>query len=70
MGSEGYIHSRGRSSSHVQAIGTCNLKLSSSFVLQLEKTLYIPSFFRNLFSFSALVPLWISCNFKDTGLRY
>ena len=56
-----------RSSSHVEAIGTSSLKLSSDFVLQLEKTFYIPSFSRNLFSISALVPLGISCNFKDTS---
>ena len=45
MGSEQYIQSGGRSSSHVEAIGTCNLELSSCFVLQLEKTFYVPSFF-------------------------
>ena len=38
MGSEQYIHSEGRSSSHVEAMGTYSLKFSSSFVLQLEKT--------------------------------
>ena len=67
MSSERYIHSRGRSSSHVEAIGTCSLKLSSDFVLQLENTFYVPSFSRNLFLISALVPLGISCNFKDIG---
>ena len=67
MGSERYIYSGGRSSSHVEAIGTCSLKLSSGIVLQLEKTFYVPSFSRNLFSISALVPLGISCNFKGIG---
>ena len=67
MGSERYIHSRGWSSSHVEVIGACNLKLSSGFVLQLENTFYVPSFSRNLFSISPLVPLGISCNFKDIG---
>ena len=52
MGSERYIHLGGRSSSHVEAIGTCSLYLSSSFVLQLEKIFYVPSFSRNLFSIS------------------
>ena len=47
VGNERYIHSRGRLSSHVEAIGTCSLKLSSRFVLQLEKTFYVPSFSRN-----------------------
>ena len=67
VGSEQYIHSRGRSSSHVEAIGTCSLKLLSGFVLQLENTFYVPSFSRNLFSILALIPIGISCNFKDTG---
>ena len=67
MKSERYIHSGGRSSSHVEAIGTCSLKLSNSFVLQLEKTFYVPSFSRNLFSISALIPFGISYNFKDIG---
>ena len=53
----------------MEAIGTCSLELSSSFVLQLEKTFYLPSFSNNLISVSALVPLGISCNFKDTGLK-
>ena len=39
MGSEQDIHSGGRSSSHVGAIRTCSLELSSGFVLQLEKDL-------------------------------
>ena len=34
--------------SHVEAVGTCKLVLSSGFILQLEKTFYIPSFARNL----------------------
>ena len=67
VGNEWYIHSGGRPGIHVEAIGTCSLKLSSGFVLQLEKTFYEPSFSRNLFSISELVPLGISCNFKDTG---
>ena len=68
MGSERYIHSGERSNSHVEAIVTCSLKLSSGFFfLQLEKTFCVPSFYRNLFSISELVPLGISCNFKDIG---
>ena len=63
MGSERYIHSRGKLSSHVEAIGTGSLELSSGYVLQLEKTFYVPSFSRNLISVSALIPLGISCNF-------
>ena len=48
MGSELYIHSGGRSSSHLEAIKTYSLELLSGFVLQLEKTFYVPSFSRNL----------------------
>ena len=40
MGSERYIHSGGMLNSHVEAIGSCSLELSSGFVLQLEKTFY------------------------------
>ena len=44
MGNKRYIHSGERSSSHVEVIGTCSLKLSSCFVLQLEK----PSNFKDI----------------------
>ena len=57
MGHDQYIHSGGRSSSHLEAIDTCNLELSSDFIFQLEKTFYVSSFSRNLISISALVPL-------------
>ena len=67
MDSERYIYSIGRSNSHVEAIGTCSLELSSGFVLLLEKTFHVPSFSRNLISVSTLVPLGISYNFKDTS---
>ena len=70
MGSEWYIHSRGRLSSYVEAIETCSLELSSCYVLQLEQTFYAPSFSRNLISVFALVPLEISCNFQDSGFSY
>ena len=67
MGSERYIHSGERSSSLVEAIKTYSLELSSGFVLNLEKTFYVPSFSRNLIFVSALVPLGIYYIFKDTG---
>ena len=54
-------------SSHVEAIGTCSLILSSDFILELEKTFYVPSFSRNLISISILVPLGFSFNFTDSG---
>ena len=54
----------------MEAIGTFSLKLPSGFILKLEKTFYVPSFFRNLISISALVPFGISCNFLDTGFNF
>ena len=67
---EQYIHSGGRSSSHVESIGTFGLELSSMFIFQLEKTFYVPSFSRNLISVSALVPFGISCNFSNIGFNF
>jgi len=40
--------------SHVEAIGTCKLILSSNFILVLEKTFYVPCFSKNLISVSKL----------------
>ena len=68
MGSEHYIYSGGKMSLHVEAIGTCSLVLSSSFILCLEKTFYVPIFFKNLIFVSRLAPLGFSFNFSDSGL--
>ena len=54
-------------SSRVEAISICSLVLSSGFILELEKTFYVPSFSRNLISISRLVPLGFSFNFTDSG---
>lgn len=54
--------------SHVEAIGTCYLTLSSGFVLELEKIFYVPSFSRNLISISRLVPFGYSFNFSETSV--
>jgi hypothetical protein len=43
VGSEQNILSGNKMGSHVEAIGTCYLILSSGFVLKLEKTFYVPS---------------------------
>ena len=67
VGSEQCIYSGSKMSSHVEAIGTCSLVLSSSFILELEKTFYVPSFSRNLISISRLVTLGFSFNFTDSG---
>ena len=50
---------------HVEDIGTYRLVLNSGFVLELEKTLYVPSFYRNLISnIKIFVPLVIPFNFR------
>ena len=69
VGSEQSILSGNKMGSHVEAIGTCILTLSSGFVLKLERTFYVPSFSRNLISVSRLVPFGYSFNFKDTSFR-
>ena len=67
VGSEQCIYSGSKMSSRVEAIDTCNLVLSSGFILELEKTFDVPSFSRNLISISRLVPLRFSFNFTDLG---
>ena len=53
--------------SHVEAVGTCNLVLSSGFILNLEKTFYVPSFSRNLILVSRVVHLGYSFSFYETS---
>ena len=65
VGSEKYIYSGNKMSSHVEAIGDCSLVLSSGFVLALEKTFYVPKFSRKLISVSRLVPFGYSFQFLD-----
>ncbi|KAL0352221.1 UNVERIFIED_CONTAM: hypothetical protein Scaly_1610800 [Sesamum calycinum] len=65
MESECYIYSSNNMGSRVKAIGICRLVLNSSFVLVLEKTFYIPNFFRNLISVSRLVSCGYSFIFGD-----
>ena len=60
MPSEQCIYSRNKMRSHVEAVGTCSLVLSSDFIFDLEKTFYVPSFSRNLISISRVVPLGYS----------
>ena len=72
MGSKQYIYLGNKMHSHVEAIGTCTLVLSSGFVFNLENTFYIPSFSRNLILVSRLVLFGYSFNFSKTsfGLFY
>ena len=69
MRSEQCIYSDSKMSSRVEAIGPCSLGLSNGFILELENTFYVPSFFRNLISSSRLVPLGFSFNFTDSGFK-
>ena len=48
----------------METIVTCSLELSRGFILQLEKTFYVPSFSRHLISVSALVPLESPVTFR------
>ncbi|KAL5810495.1 hypothetical protein ACOSQ3_027207 [Xanthoceras sorbifolium] len=63
VGSEQSILSGNKMGSHVEAIGTYYLTLSSGFVLELDKTFYVPNFSRKLISVSRLVPFGYSFNF-------
>ncbi|KAL5827481.1 hypothetical protein ACOSQ4_019278 [Xanthoceras sorbifolium] len=67
VGSEQSILSGNKMGSHVEAVGTCYLTLSSGFVLELDKTFYVPSFSRKLISVSRLVPFGYSFNFSETS---
>ena len=67
MGCEQCIYSGSKMSSRLESIGTCSLVLSNGFILELEKTFYVPSLSRNLISISRLVPLGFSFNFTDLG---
>ncbi|KAL5765720.1 hypothetical protein ACOSP7_016337 [Xanthoceras sorbifolium] len=67
VGSEQSILFGNKMGSHVEAIGTCYLTLSSGFVLKLDKTFYVPSFSRKLISVSRLVPFGYSFNFSKTS---
>ena len=63
MGSEYNVLSGNKVVSHVESIGTCSLVLDNGYVLDLERTFYIPSFSRILISVSRLVPLGYSFKF-------
>ena len=69
MGSEQSIYFGNKMHSHVEGVGTYRLVLCSGFVLELEKTFYVPSFSRNLISVSRLVPFGYSFQFSDKSLN-
>ena len=66
VSSEQFILFGNKMGSHVEAIGTCYLNLNGGFVLELQKTFYVPSFSRNLISISRLVPFGYSFHFSET----
>ena len=49
VGSKQIILSGNTLGSPMEAIGTCILTLSSCFILKLERTFYVPSFFSKLY---------------------
>src|SRR4051812_22216540 len=55
--------------SRVEAVGTCRIVLSFGFVLDLERTFYVPSFSKNLISVSRLVQFGYSFNFSDPVVK-
>ena len=65
VGSGQCIYSRNKMRSHVEAIETCTLVLSSGFILELEKTFYIPSLCRNLILVSRLIHFGYSFKFLE-----
>ena len=67
VGSDQYIYSGSKMSSHVKVVGTCNLVLSSGSILRLEKTFYVPSFFKNLISISRFAPQGFYFIFSDSS---
>ena len=67
VGSEQCIYSENMMHSPMEAIGMCNLILSSGFILELEKTFYILSFSRNLILVTPLVPFDYSFIFSETS---
>ena len=69
VGSEHCIYSGNMMRSRVEAVGTCRIVLSFGFVLGLEKTVYVPSFSKNLISVSRLVPFGYSFNFSDPVVK-
>ncbi|RVW95334.1 Retrovirus-related Pol polyprotein from transposon TNT 1-94 [Vitis vinifera] len=67
MTSEQFILSGNKMGSHVEAIGTCYLTLYGGFILELQRTFYVPSFSRNLISVSRLVLFGYSFHFSETS---
>ena len=66
--SEESIYSGYKMCSRVEGVGTCSLVFRSSFILNLEKSFYIPSFSRNLIYVSRFVLFGYSFQFSDKSL--
>ena len=65
VGSERSIYSGNKMSLHMEAVGTCNLVLSSGYILNLKKTFYVHGYSRNLISVSRFVSEGYSFNFLE-----
>ena len=53
----------------MEAIRTCRLVLRTGYVLNLERTFYVPSFSKNHISISRLLPYGFSFNFVGTSFH-
>ena len=67
--SECSIYSGNQISSHVEMVETCKLVLRFGFVLDLERTFFVPSFFRNLILVSRLLPYGFGFKFVDISFH-
>ena len=65
VGNEQRILLGNKLGSHVEAIETCILTLSSGFIWKLEMTFYVLSFPQKLITISRLTTFGYSFNFKD-----
>ena len=61
------VYSGNKMSSAVEGVGTYRLVLHTGYVLNLDKTFYIPSFSKNLVSVSRLAPQGFDFQFKDVS---
>ena len=61
------VYSGNKMPSAVEGVGTYRLVLHTGYVLNLDKTFYIPSFSKNLVSVSRLAPQGFDFQFKDVS---
>ena len=64
------IYLKNRIGSHVEVIETYKLILKSDFVLDLERTFFVPSFSKNLISVSRLLPYGFTFKFISISFHF